>query len=94
MGDFDPARRCDPLARKSDGDSEMKVGKLARPLVHCAGPPGGPKCKTALIIKEYTQGSAENAWEPGYDVTEYDLICTCGEFGSLCHDVEVIDEDR
>ena len=72
----------------------MKVGKLVRPLVHCGGSPGGRKCEAALIVKEYPQGSAENAWEPGYDVTEYDLICACGEFGSLCHDVEVINEDR
>ena len=72
----------------------MMVGKLARPLTHCGGTPGTIRCETALIIKEYPQGSAKNAWEPGYDVTEYDLICVCGEFGCLADDLEEIDEAR
>ncbi len=30
MDAFDPKRRCDPLARKPDGASEMKVGDVVQ----------------------------------------------------------------
>ena len=72
----------------------MKVGDLVRPKVSCSGNPGTIRCDSALIVKEYPKGSAENAWEPGYDMTEYDLICACGEFPAAFHDLEKIDENR
>jgi len=72
----------------------MKVGDLVSPLNCCGGNPGAIRCDSALIIKEYPEGSAKNAWEPGYDVTEYDLICSCGEFAAMSSDLEKLDENR
>ena len=72
----------------------MKAGDLVRPTVSCAGSPGSIRCDSALIFKVYPKGSAKNAWEPGYDFTEYDLICSCGEFPAASCDLEKIHESR
>lgn len=70
----------------------MKLGNLVRPMMACGGPLGGIRCDTAIIIKVYSEGSAKNAYEPGYDCTEYDLMCSCGTFGSLEEHLEELDE--
>ena len=70
----------------------MKIGDLVKPTMSCGGQPGTWRCGSAIIIKVYPEGSAENPYEPGYDCTEYDLMCSCGIWGSLEEHLEAFDE--
>jgi len=71
----------------------MNVGDLVRPLTWCGAVGEKPKvCDSALVIKKYPKGSSKNPWEPGYETTEFDLICSCGEFPAGRVDLGVIDE--
>ena len=70
----------------------MMVGDIVKGFRCCGANDLKPKCESALIVKEYLAGSAKNPWEPGYEITEYDLICACGEFGCLAENLEKIDE--
>ena len=72
----------------------MMVGDIVKGFKFCGANELKFKCESALIVKEYPAGSAKNPWEPGYEITEYDLICPCGEFGCLGGDLEKVDEAR
>ena len=68
----------------------MIVGDVVKGFRFCGGNNFKPVCENALIVREYLAGSAENPWEPGYEVTDYDLLCACGEFGCLVDHLETI----
>ena len=74
----------------------MIVGDIVKGFRFCGTPNGNDEaiCESALIVREYLAGSAENPWEPGYEVTEYDLLCVCGEFGCLADHLERVNEAR
>ena len=75
----------------------MKLGDLVEPMMSCAGPLGGIRCGTALVLdkRQYWQSVEVDMYVyKEVEVYEYELLCSCGPFSELGDNLELVSESR